>query len=161
MANIIAEEHVRCAPEITAALIEPALRRIAQGEELAVRLPADVIGIHSPLALEQGVRFRVAHARDQSGLNDVVTIAWEPEGDVLVPAFRGILTSDGDVGTSLITLQGAYDAPGGLVGKVLDEGFGFWIARATMHDLLKRLARAIEALDAERAAGFPPPQPSG
>ncbi len=150
MAHIVAEEHVRCAPAVAASLIEPALRRISTGEKLAVRVPADVIGLHNPIALEQEVRFRVAHARDQSGLNDVLTISWEPVGDVLVPAFRGILTSDAadaDKLESILALQGSYDVPGGLVGKALDEAFGFWIARATMHDLLKRLARAIEALD--------------
>jgi hypothetical protein len=92
MANMIAEERVRCAPAVTASLIERALQRISAGEKLNVRVPADVVGIHSPIALEQDVRFHVAHARDQAGLNDVLTISWEPEGDVLVPAFCGILT---------------------------------------------------------------------
>jgi hypothetical protein len=153
MANMIAEEHVRCGPTVIASLIEPALRRLSNGETLSVRVPSDVIGIRSPITLEQEVRFRFAHACEQDGLNDILTISWEPEGNIFVPAFCGILTSDPDVDSaeSILVLQGAYSPPGGPVGKAFDEAFGFRIARATMHDLLRRLARAIEALVAERS----------
>lgn len=153
MANMIAEERVRCAPTATASLIKPALQRLSNGQTLSVRVPGDVIGIHSPIALEHEVRFRVAHACEQDGVHDILAIRWEPEGNIFLPAFCGIITSDADADSaeSVLVLQGAYDPPGGRVGKALDEAFGFRIARATMHDLLRRLARAIEALAAERS----------
>ena len=157
MANIIAEERVRCAPETGTSLIEPALQRISSEGKMTVRVPAEVIGIHSPIALEQEVSFRVAHARDQARLNDILTISWEPVGDKLAPVFHGTLSCDADsVPTeSMLALQGTYDVPGGLVGRAFDDAVGFWIARATMHDLLERLASTIEELDAERATAAP------
>lgn len=148
METITADEPVRCPTKAIGALIEPALAKLTSGGTLTLRVPSEIVGVRDAVGLEQTVRFHVLHARDAANLNDVLVIGWEPRGTQLTPEFHGILSYDADVdaSSSLLTLSGTYTPPGGAIGEAFDAALGFWIARATVHDLLRRIARQIEAL---------------
>jgi len=143
-----AEEPVHCPPEAASALIEPALRALARGPMLVIRVPLLRSTGESDLALVHEVRFRISHMRDESGLNDLVRITWEPESLIPMPDFTGTLTADwnADATGFVLELEGEYDPPGGIVGEVFDAFVGSRIAFATMHDLLCRTAGAVDEL---------------
>lgn len=153
METITADEPVRCPTKAIGGLIEPALAKLSSGTELALRVPSEIIGVQDAIGLEQTVRFHVLHGRDASNLNDVLVIGWEPRGTRVVPEFHGILSYDADVdaSSSVLTLTGTYDPPGGALGEVFDAAVGFLIARSTVHDLLRRIACQIETLYASAA----------
>jgi hypothetical protein len=149
MAEIIAEEHVQCTAADAGALLERAIGVLAGGPSLPLRIPLDAGTVRTGAALEQTVRFTVGRVKDASGLNDLVAITFEPEGGLVpLPVMHATLAVDPDVDgeTSVLSLTGSYDPPGSLLGKAFDESVGFWIARATAHDLARRLARTIEAI---------------
>lgn len=148
METITADEPVRCPTKAIGALIEPALAKLTSGGTLTLRVPSEIVGVENAVGLEQTVRFHVLHARDAGNLNDVLVIGWEPQGPHVTPEFHGILSYDADVdaSSSTLTLSGTYTPPGGVLGEAFDAALGFWVARATVHDLLRRIARQIEAL---------------
>ena len=148
METISADEPVRCPTNAIGPLIEPALAKLTSGGTLMLRVPSEIVGVQDAVGLEQAVRFHVLHARDAANLNDVLVIGWEPRGTKITPEFHGILSYDADVeaSSSRLTLSGTYAPPGGALGEAFDAALGFWVARATVHDLLRRIARQIEAL---------------
>jgi hypothetical protein len=148
MSRIVAEEYVACRPQEADVLLELAVRAIAAGGTMEMRVPSETLGIKNAIALEEDVRFRVTHSRDAAGLNDVLAIDWEPIGTFPAPPFHGVLTVDLDEDRrgSILSLEGEYEPPGSLLGKAFDEAVGFWIARATIHDLLRRIAHMIETM---------------
>jgi hypothetical protein len=148
MSMLSVEEPIWCPAEAASAFIEPALRAICEGDVLTLRVPLEPTVPGRGFMLEHDVRFRIAHSRDASGLNDLVAITWDPDSAIPMPEFRGTITADWNAdGTGFILeIEGEYDPPGVLAGKSFDALVGSRIARTTMHDLLRRTARAIEAL---------------
>jgi hypothetical protein len=148
MATLHAQEPIGCPADAASELIEPAIRAISAGETLAVRVPVEPSGSEDGITLEHDVRFRTSHVRDASGLNDLTVITWESGSPIPMPQFSGTITADFDAaGTQpVLVLDGAYDPPGGMAGAAFDALLGSRIARATMHELLHRMAGAIEVL---------------
>ena len=110
MANIIAEERVRCAPETATSLIEPALQRISSEGKMTVRVPAEVIKVVDvkcpgsgesdknhwanldALAPHDEVKFVIADRADYDFARDVIAKKLTvPHGAILFSPVHGML----------------------------------------------------------------------
>ena len=112
---------------------------------LRLRVPMD--GIFFGISLDRDVRIEAHRTRDAENLNDVIRIAWTPEGTMVFPSFEGtlIVWSEGDPNLSYIELDGSYKPPLGTAGQVFDATIGQSIAHATAREFLKDLKAAIES----------------
>jgi hypothetical protein len=99
------------------------------------------------MSLEREVRVEARAGKDDDNLNDVVRIAWEPEGPVIFPRFEGALIAWGedDPAQSFIELRGHYTPPLGAAGQIFDELIGYEIAQATAREFLRDIKRDIES----------------
>jgi hypothetical protein len=123
----------------------------------ARRGPQDALRLHlrvpmggtdsSRYAFDREVRVTLRLARDESGLNDVLHIAWQPEGTSMLPKFDGtlIVGADSDARHSVLELRGNYVPPMGAAGQLFDEAIGHRIAQSTARELLDDIRRSIEA----------------
>ncbi len=99
---------------------------------------------------------------DDGRAHDAMLIEWKA-GSPLFPNFHGTLRLRiASVEATGLTLEGAYVPPFAPLGLIFDRLVGRRIARATMNELLERLALAMEqreddyrAADAARASGSP------
>lgn len=123
-----------------------AKRRDPDGKtRLALKVPLDGAGLFRGLALEHDVVIVASRGRDEQNLNDVIDVAWEPEGGGTFPTFAGTLVAwaEHDPSKSFIELDGTYSPPGGTGGEAFDETIGRAIAQRTAQTLLRDIARAI------------------
>jgi hypothetical protein len=82
---------------------------------------------------------------DSARIHDALLLAWKPEHNAAFPDFRGVLTvRPKDRGVSM-RLQGNYEPPFGLAGKIFDAIAGNRIASRTMQRLLDRIIEDVEA----------------
>jgi hypothetical protein len=97
------------------------------------------------LTLERDVTVQVEYLPQPGDATAELRVAWEPDAG-LFPSFSGILraqpTGDTDC---VLTLDGTYDAPGGVAGQLFDAVIGVRIAHGTLEELLEQLRAAIEA----------------
>jgi len=97
------------------------------------------------LTLERDVVVEVEYLPKSIGATAELRIAWEPDAS-LFPSFEGMLraqvTGPNDC---ILSLEGTYDAPGGVAGQLFDAVIGVRIAHGTLEDLLAQLRDAIEA----------------
>jgi len=109
---------------------------------MRLRVPMDGV-----VSLDREVRIEACETRDEDNLNNVMRIAWQPEGTVIFPRFEGTITAWGedDPNVSFIELVGHYTPPLGAAGQVFDEAIGHRIARATAQQFLGDIRREIEA----------------
>ena len=105
------------------------------------------------LSLEHDVTVTAYRDRDDQNLNDLIRIAWEPEGGGAFPKFKGTLVAwaEHDPEMSFIEIDGTYAPPLGVAGELFDEAVGETIAEHTAQTLLRDIARAISAPAAMRA----------
>jgi hypothetical protein len=154
MVKISLEEPVDCVPQSAQPFIMGAIHAIADGRTLRLRVPIDISG-RDTAAIEQDVHFELHRGRDESSLNEIAIIRWQADGAVPVPEFQGTIGADWSTDTekvrAVLRLDGTYTPPAGLAGEAFDEVIGSRIAHATMHDLLARIARKVEALAAQTA----------
>jgi hypothetical protein len=96
------------------------------------------------LTLERDVTVRVEYVSQAGNVPAVLNIAWEPDAG-LFPSFSGKLyaTETGKESCTL-TIEGTYDAPGGVAGQLFDAVIGVRIARGTIEQLLAQFRDAIE-----------------
>jgi hypothetical protein len=155
VSELSASEHVRSPSGFTAAFVAGYFERFKTAEEslrIQLRVPAEQLGLAGGVDLERNVVATVAWVnggRPEEGL----TITWQPESGGPFPTFSGRLLAkpDGEE-RSVLALEGQYVPPGGMLGGLFDGALGAWIARATAHDLLRRLRDAAEADYARRRA---------
>lgn len=118
---------------------------------MRLRVPMD-----GAVALEREVRIEAREARDDQNLNNLMRIAWQPEGTVMFPRFEGTLVvwGEDDPKHSFIELCGHYTPPLGAAGQIFDEAIGYRIAQATAQQFLGDIKREIDA-----RASYPIAQP--
>jgi hypothetical protein len=84
-------------------------------------------------------------------------VRWEAVGGGPYPVFEGELNvqADEDYNTFYLTLEGGYEAPGGMAGAVFDAAVGQHVAIAAARGLLQQIGAEIEAqfAAAERGKG--------
>ena len=154
MTRLIAHEHSTIPPDVAETYVGRYLDALGRDAELTLclRVPGEDFGIGVGIAVEKTVRARISSQLDATHRNRVMTIAWEPDGGGPFPTFEGTIgtIADDDGNGSAIVLAGQYVPPGGIAGMLFDAAIGFWIARASVRDLLERIRAGAEALYARR-----------
>jgi hypothetical protein len=96
------------------------------------------------LTLERDVNVRVEYLPDPAGGPAELNVAWEPDMSIF-PSFCGKLVTQPTGETSCtLTIDGNYDAPGGVAGQLFDAVVGVRIARGTIEELLEQFRVATE-----------------
>ncbi len=97
------------------------------------------------LALVHDVVARGHWGRDSDNLNQNLAITWSSAGGGPYPNFGGVMNvyAEPDRRMSRLEIDGTYEPPGGLVGRVFDALVGSRIARASLAGLVDDIARAI------------------
>jgi hypothetical protein len=150
LSRVVAERVAHCPFSVAHEYADDFFREAAvRGAEVGVRL-RDVVPtlggrLRQPVRLDSGRR----PDEDESGrAHDQLEITWTA-GTRFFPDFRGTLRLRiASVNETRLTLQGTYSPPFGAPGMVFDRLIGRRIARATMCDLLDRLADAMERREA-------------
>lgn len=75
-------------------------------------------------------------------------VHWEAEGGGAFPVFYGelIVEADEDYNAFVLAVDGTYEPPGGLAGKVFDAIVGERLAAETTRNLLETIQTYVEAL---------------
>ena len=153
-ARVMVERVARCPFSVAHDYAEDFFAQAAQGVELHVPL-RDIAPTRAG-QLRRRVRLvaqRVRDEHDPGRVNDALEIDWSA-GTRFFPEFQGVLRLRiASVETTRLSLEGTYQPPFGPFGIVFDLAIGRRIARATMRDLLERLADAMERREAEFRAG--------
>jgi hypothetical protein len=84
-------------------------------------------------------------------------VHWQAEGGGAFPIFDGFLSvaADEDYNSYWLVIEGDYEPPGGLAGKMFDAVIGNRIAVATTRNLLASLRETAEALFTKEEARKP------
>jgi hypothetical protein len=131
---------------------EAADRGAAVGVPLRALVPTLGGHLHAPVRIET---MRRPDDAEPGRAHDAFEVSWTA-GTHFFPDFRGTLRLRiASVDETLLTLDGEYRPPLGALGRVFDALIGRRIARATMRDLLDRLAVAMETRQASLRAGTP------
>ena len=105
-------------------------------------------------ALGERVHFAALGTDDTSDgtrKHTALLLAWRPQNEGLFPNFTGVLTFRPKSRGACMLLNGRYEPPFGLFGRIFDAFIGRAIAQRTMRALLDELGTEIEAeYDAER-----------
>ena len=136
-------------PEQAQAALEEFFALLCGGDgisRLRLRVPVDGATRKYGIYLDREVVVEAHRARDEENLNDVIRIAWLPEGAMVFPRFAGSVAICGqdDPARSYVELDGSYAPPFGAAGQLFDATIGRQIAQATARELLKDLKAAIE-----------------
>ena len=96
------------------------------------------------ITLERDVAVRVEYVAKPDDAPAELNIAWEPDAS-LFPSFKGTLRAvpSGNDGCTL-SIDGEYDAPGGVAGQLFDAVIGVRIAHGTIEQMLEQFRTAIE-----------------
>ena len=87
----------------------------------------------------------VGDRTDRARLHDALLLVWKPEHRTVFPDFHGVLTVRPLRRGASIRLQGRYEPPFGVAGKLFDAVAGRYIAKRTLKRLLDQLVVDIEA----------------
>lgn len=82
---------------------------------------------------------------DRTRIHDALLLAWKPEHRGLFPDFTGVLTVRPKDRGVWMRLQGRYNPPFGIAGKLFDVVAGQRIAERTVRRLLGDVINDIEA----------------
>jgi hypothetical protein len=159
VARVCVERVVRCPFSVAHDYAEDFFAQAARGIELHVPLrdlaPTRGGHLRRPVRL---VAERMPDEHEPGRAHDALEIHWTA-GTRFFPDFHGALRLRIDsVDTTRLSLEGTYQPPFGRFGRVFDLVAGRRIARATLRDLLRRVAESMEAREAAfRAAAAPGP----
>ena len=90
----------------------------------------------------------VEDATDEVRKHDALEIRWSPKHYALFPDFQGLLTVRPHQAGSYLRIEGAYEPPFGILGRLFDALIGRALARLTLARLLRDLRVDIEARNA-------------
>ncbi len=160
VSRIVVEREVRCPFSVAHEYAEDFLRDAERSVEVHVPLRDFIAGLPGAARAPVKMVFALHPDEAESGrLHDALAIEWHA-GTRLFPLFHGTLRLRiASVDSTLLTFEGAYRPPLGPVGVVFDAAVGQRIARATMSELLDRIAAALERREAEYVAGILPDPP--
>jgi hypothetical protein len=124
------------------------LRRAQAGEaEADIRVPIRFLPgfIQRRVAVTFGLH---ADVTEGGRAHEEIRIRWHA-GTLLLPDFRGTLRFRIAGQGTAVLVEGTYRVPLGVMGRVFDDIFGHHIAQASLGDLARRIADALET--SERA----------
>jgi hypothetical protein len=154
VSRVEVERVVRCPFSVAHDYAEQFFREA--GNEIDVRIPLrDVVyalpgKVRKPVKLEFALR---PDETDAGRAHDALQVEWRA-ATRLLPDLHGVLRLRiATVETTRLTLEGTYRPPLGAAGLIFDALVGRRIARASVRDLLERIAAALEAREDAFAAG--------
>jgi hypothetical protein len=114
---------------------------------LELKVPGDVLGVPGGVTIGRDVTATFAPIGDELNRQEQrMSIRWSPKGGGPFPTFAGVLgLSAQSGGICLLMLEGDYEPPLGPAGEMFDAALGQRIARATAHELLRRIKTVMEA----------------
>ena len=118
----------------------------SQSVPMRLRVPVGPSSEHQGLAIDKGVVATLSRSPQHRALEDRIGVTWQPdvEGEPF-PRFDGALSLEAaSPKASILTLEGRYEPPLGMAGKIFDAAFGHRVAEATARELLKEIADRIE-----------------
>ena len=130
----------------TIAFLNSYVRDLGGGREDATMPLRYTIEKLAGIKLERSVVVHVDYMAKLGGEHAQLHVGWEPDGTSIFPSFEGTLlaTPTGER-TCTLTIEGSYDAPGGVVGQMFDAVVGVQIARGTLETLLEGFRDAAQA----------------
>jgi hypothetical protein len=162
ISRIVVEREARCPFSVAHQYAEDFLRDAER--EVTVKVPLRDFIAGLPGAARAPVKMVFALHPDEADsgrLHDALMVEWHA-GTRIFPLFHGTLRLRiASVDTTLLTFEGSYRPPLGRPGSVFDRLIGRRIARATMKELLDRIAAALERREAEYEATFASAPASG
>lgn len=106
--------------------------------------PHIVLSPAPPIAKHADVETQLSDdASDEARKHDALLIAWRP-GLPLFPNFRGVLTVRPQRRGAWLRIEGTYEPPFGIGGRVFDAIAGRAIAKLTLSRLLGSLGKEAE-----------------
>ena len=129
--------------ETTERLLQDCMAERARRDgSIAMPLRIRFRGGRDDLGLAHDVLVRFRKGRDADNLNDTFYVDWEPSGAGPYPTFSGTMNvyAEPDPRESRLEIDGNYEAPGGGFGRFFDMLVGRRIARASLLDLVERIA---------------------
>lgn len=136
MSQVRVARHCECPFSTVMELAQRSLRESGQMQVSPVPAVAEKVS-HATKLVDDGT--------DTARIHDALLLVWKPEHDTAFPDFRGVLTARPENRGVSMRLQGSYDPPFGMAGKLFDVIAGNRIAKRTMQRLLDRLIKDVEA----------------
>lgn len=155
VSKVTVERVARCPFSVAHDYAEDFLREIDErGAEIRVRLRDFIPTRRGKLRRRVRIVFERRLDEGEAGRqHDAVALHWSA-GTRLFPDFHGDLRLRiASVDETLLTLEGEYRTPFGLLGRAFDMLLGRRIARSTMSELVGRIAKAMERREAAYRAG--------
>lgn len=155
--KLVAYEHVLCQADLVDAYAERFLQEIGRSSgplQFDLKVPLADLGVPGGIVLEKRVVAKLARLANTTDERRSLQIEWHSEHGQF-PRFEGVLTAfpEQDGNCSILTLRGSYVPPGAVAGNLFDAAVGFWIARSSARELLRRIRDAVET---KYSAAFPP-----
>lgn len=120
--------------------------------EATVRVPIR----YFPTALSRHVALTYGPQPDRTEVgraHDEIRIEWDPR-TFLLPKFRGTIRFRiAGLGTAVF-IEGSYTISFGVLGRLFDEAIGQYVARASVRDLLSRIASHLEVQQSQWRKGI-------
>lgn len=144
LTTVHAETSSRCPFAIAEEYAIAYLRAAERGERQAV-LRASLAPSLPVLSRKVWLSFSLATDVEESGRrHDEIRVRWDAQSR-LYPDFRGTVRFRIEsAATTRVVIDGTYEPPFGIIGRLFDALVGRRLAQATMHDLASRLGRELE-----------------
>jgi hypothetical protein len=146
-ASAIADCPFSIAQEYATEYLEAAERGGSESTIHALMLP----GIGYRVGLHFGLHFGVTEGHRQ---HDEIRFFWT-SGSPLLPDFRGTLRFRIIDRQTQVIVEGSYVVPFGAIGRAFDAAVGRAIARGSLNDLARRIARTLAQHQAAWKASLP------
>jgi hypothetical protein len=163
VSRVVVERVVRCPFSVAHEYVEDFFRACPpEGAEVHVPLRDLVAALRGRLRRRVRIVFERRPDEEEGGRgHDALEVRWKA-GTRFFPDFHGLIRLRiVSVELTSLALEGTYQPPFGPAGGVFDVLLGRRIARATMRDLLDRIADAMEQREAAFRAVGPGGGPSG
>ena len=151
MTHISRQREVHCPYVRALQYLDRYLARLGWSEQstvvsLPLRVPFGPGGAGLGLALEKAAIATLARTLKHVGLEQRIAVTWRPESEQEpFPTFSGALALEAATPKAcVLTLEGTYEPPLGIAGKIFDAALGRRIAEATAEQLLREIGSAIE-----------------
>lgn len=154
MTQLYQRHLIRCPYALAKNYLAAAVERQADSgalSDLTLRVP---VGPNGSQTIEKDVVVNYARGTDAMRLDQRWVIHWTPKNGGPYPDFVGQLSvrADYDYDTAILELEGEYQPPLGLAGRVFDFIAGTQIASATARELLREIGLRMERRYGEQEA---------
>jgi hypothetical protein len=121
-------------------------RRAANGDiSLPLRFDLSEVGIGGKISLEHDVIMQFRKRGDVEDVDGIYSVQWIAAGDGPYPRFIGVMnvSAGADPRTSSLEIDGTYNPPLGLFGRIFDWILGRRLARHSIERFVEKIAQSI------------------